>query len=260
MDFVGTLHDANQNIAASEQRIASDTAQLQTIPARSSTLKVSTPATNLLQQLQQNLLDAELKRARLLVKYAPTYPYVVETDQEIAKTKEAIATAEKQQYVADTTDRDASYELVRQDLAKTRADLAAYRATAIAAKQTVKQMQAQMVDLDGKALKQADLLREAKANESNYLLYLSKWQEERSSDVLDQRRIANAAISEPPAVPSIPATSKTLMLLIGFVLAAFAAIISVFVAEYLDPSFRTADEVARVLEMPVLASIPKQAA
>ena len=46
-------------------------------------------------------------------------------------------------------------------------------------------MNLQIVDLDQKAVKQSDLLREAKANEANYLLYLSKREQEKTSDALD---------------------------------------------------------------------------
>ena len=43
-------------------------------------------------------------------------------------------------------------------------------------------MRSQMVDLDSKAVQQAALIREAKADESNYLLYLNKRDQELTSD------------------------------------------------------------------------------
>jgi hypothetical protein len=41
-------------------------------------------------------------------------------------------------------------------------------------------------------------------NEDSYLLYVSKREEERASDALDQKRIANVAIAVPPAIPTLP--------------------------------------------------------
>ena len=73
-------------------------------------------------------------------------------------------------------------------------------------------MQLQMVDLDQRALKQADLLRDTKANEDNYLLYLSKREQERASDALDQKRIANVAIAVPPVIPALPLASLSTVL------------------------------------------------
>jgi uncharacterized protein involved in exopolysaccharide biosynthesis len=120
-------------------------------------------------------------------------------------------------------------------------------------------MKRQMVDLDGKAVTQAALIREQKADETNYLLYLSKREQERSSDALDQRGIADVAIAVPPVVPVLPAYNPLLAVIIGFVFALVVGLSSGFIAEYLDASFRTPAEVAEALHMPFLASVPKQA-
>jgi capsular polysaccharide biosynthesis protein len=77
---------------------------------------------------------------------------------------------------------------------------------------------------------------------------------------LDLRSIANVAISVPPVVPVIPAYSPILVMAIGFLLAIFVAIGAAVIAEYLDPSFRTPAEVLEILNVPVLASVPKRAA
>ena len=88
-----------------------------------------------------------------------SYPLVQEADQEVATAKAAIAAAEKTQYVTQTTDRDPTFELLREDSAKTEADLAAQRANLTAIKSSIQSLQTQMVDLDQKALTQQDLLR-----------------------------------------------------------------------------------------------------
>src|SRR5208282_3450456 len=108
-------------------------------------------------------------------------------------------------------------------------------------------MQSELVNLDVKAVKQGALLRETKADEGNYLLYLSKREQERTSDALDQKRIANVAIAVPAVVPVLPAHSPWLVMLLGFLAAIFVAVAVAFVAEYLDPSFRTPEEVMETL-------------
>jgi uncharacterized protein involved in exopolysaccharide biosynthesis len=260
VDAIAALHQAEQAIAADEHRIQDLEAQLKTTPARSSTQEHSNSAAALLQQLNASLLATQIKRTQLLLKYDPSYPLVQEVDQEVAETQAAIGQAQKAQFVDQTTDRDPAYELLRADLVKTRADLASQRATSTALRQTVQSLREQTVQLDQKAVKQADLIRETKANESNYLLYLSKREQERTSDALDQKRIANVMIAVPPVVPVLPAYSPLLILLIGFFLAIFVSVGSAFVAEYLDPSFRNPAEVVEILNVPVLASVPRQAA
>lgn len=260
VNSVAALHTTQQTIAAEKQRIQDEEAWMMATPNRSPTQQVSDSAQTLLQQLQADLLATEIKKTQLTMKYDPSYPLVQEADQEISQTHAAIAAAEKQQYVNQTTDRDPTYELIREDIARTRADLASHEATVVALQNSIRSLQMQMVDLDQKALKQADLIREVKANEANYLLYVSKREQERTSDALDERRIGNVAIAVPPILPILPAISPVLVILIGVVLAIFMSAAAAFVAEYLNPSLRTPDEVLEVLRIPVLASVPKQTA
>jgi uncharacterized protein involved in exopolysaccharide biosynthesis len=260
VDFVANLQQTRQGIAADEQRIRAEEAQLKATPARSPTTEMSNDANLLLQQLLANLLSAQIKRTQLALKYDASYPLVQEADQEIAQTQAAIAEARKTQYVNQTTDRDPTYELLREDIAKTRADLASQEATAAALGRSIQSMRSQMVNLDGKALEHADLIRETKADESNYLLYLSKREQERTSDALDQKRMGNVAIAVPPIIPVLPAYNPLIVLLIGVLFAAFISVAAAFAAEYLDPSFRTPGQLGEILGIPVLASFPRQAA
>jgi uncharacterized protein involved in exopolysaccharide biosynthesis len=254
------LYHTQQAVAADKERIENIREQMAATPARSSTAEASISANALLDQLQSTLLAAQLKRTQLLMKYEPSYPMVKEVEEEIAQTKEAIASAEEAKYVNKTTDRDPTFEYLRQDRAKTEADLASEEATAAALASTIRSMQSEMVSLDIKAVRQGELLREAKANESNYLLYLNKREQERTSDALDQRRIANVAIAVPAIAPALPAHSPFRSVVLGFFVAMIGGIAAGYLAELMDPSFRTADEVAELLNISVVTSVPRQAA
>lgn len=254
------LYSARQAIAADQQRIENIKSQMSQTPARSSTTKASISANLLLDQLNSTLLAAQLKRTQLLMKYEASYPLVKEVDEEIAQTKEAITNAEQTRYVDETTDRDPTFEYLRQDQAKTEADLAAEQAKASAITDSIRDIQQKLVDLDVKAVQQAALVREAKANEGNYLLYLTKREQERTSDALDSKRIANVTIAVPASVPVLPAHSPSSIVFSGFWLALFAAIAVGYVVELADPSLRTPGEVEELLNVPILAAVPKQVA
>ncbi len=259
-DAVAALETARQVIAADKRKLEEITTSMKATPERSLAQQSTESAQGLMQQLKADLLTAELKRTQLLTKYEPSYPLVQEANQEVAETEAAIASATKEQYVNRTTDRDPTFELMREDVAKTRADLAFQRATAGQLENSIHSLQMQMVDLDQKALRQADLTREVKANEANYLLYLSKREQERTSDALDEKRIANVSIAVPPVLPILPWVGPALVLCCGLVLAGFIGAGAAFLAEYLNPSLRTPAEVLEVLRIPVLASVPKQTA
>jgi len=255
-----SLYQARQAIAADQQRLEDLKYQMRGTPSRSSTAEVTNSADILLQQLQSSLLASQVKRIQLATKYDPSYPLVKEVDEEIAQTQQAINQAEDVKYVNTTTDRDPTFEYLREDQAKTEADLASHQATATELLNTILGMQSKMVNLDEKAVKQAALVRETKANEGNYLLYLTKREQERTSDALDDKRIANVAIAVPAEVPALPAHNPYSLMIAGFFFAALGGIATGYLAELIDPSFHTPAEVEELLKITVLAAVPKEAA
>jgi uncharacterized protein involved in exopolysaccharide biosynthesis len=252
------LHQTRQTIAADQRRIEDLRNQMALTPSRSTTSETSLAANTLLEQLHSSLLATQLRKTQLLMKYDPSYPLVREVDEEIAKTNSAIATAEQTKYINTTTDRDPAFEYLRQDQAKTEADLASEVARASALQTSIHDQQLQMVSLEAKAVQQAALLREAKANEENYLLYLNKREQERTSDALDDKRIANVAIAVPPEVPVLPALNPMSIMFAGLCGAFFSAIAAAYLAELADPSFRSPSEAEDILNIPILAAVPKR--
>jgi uncharacterized protein involved in exopolysaccharide biosynthesis len=254
-DDIANWRQTQASIAGTERRIRDLEAQLQSTPPRMTTQEHT--SSTLLEQLKATLVNLELKRTELLTRYAPTYPLVQDVDKEISQTRSAITSAEQTPTRDLTTDRDPTYELLRQDLAKAREDLASLKATEAAQKAAVESFRQTTVDLDRKAQVEADLTREAKADETSYLLYLSKQEDARSSDALDSRRIVNVVIARAATVPILPFFPPWLVVVLGGVLACLASAGSVWVSEKMDRSFRTPDEIVQYLDVPVLASIPK---
>jgi len=111
--------------------------------------------------------------------------------------------------------------------------------------------------LEQVTLTQQVLVRAANQAEQNQLIYSRKREEARISNALDAQRILNVAIAEKATVPFEPSgPSRSLLLLLGALFAGLVSVGLACVADYLDPSFRTPDEVEAFLGIPVLASIP----
>ena len=104
------------------------------------------------------------------------------------------------------------------------------------------------------AITQDDLLSTEKAAQESYLLYVKKQEEARMDDALDERGIVNVAIAERPVAPALPVWSAWTVLAIGLVAAGAAGTGAAFAADYVDPAFRTPDDVLVYLNAPVLAS------
>jgi uncharacterized protein involved in exopolysaccharide biosynthesis len=259
-DSVGILHLAEQQVAADQQRIASDRAQMRSTEPRSVTLQASAANDKLIEDLNASLLAAQLKRTQLAAKFAPSYPLVREADEEIAQASNAVQAAEQRRYVTETTDRDPTFELLREDIAKTQADLSAQQATLAATRHSIASIQGEMVRLDQLSISQQDLQREAKADESNYLIYMGKREEELTSNALDSTRIANVAIAVPPAIPVLPVLSWPLIILIALGSAMVLSVAMGYTVDHLDSSFHTPAEVIDILGIPVVVTVSRKRA
>jgi len=257
---IGQLHSTQQAIAADNMRIRSDQEQMKSTPQRSTTQLASTPPDMLMQNLGATVLAAKTKRTQLLLKYDPSYALVKEADQELADAQAAFEKAENTKYVTENTNVDPTYELLREDLAKTEADLAAQRASVAANQASIDSLQRQMTDLAKKNIDQADLAREQKADEDNYLLYMAKREQARTSDALDKTKIENVDIAIPPAIPVLPIMSPIPIVLLAFVFAAFVSVMTAYGFDYFDSSFHTPAEVVDTLGIPVVVTMARKTA
>jgi capsular polysaccharide biosynthesis protein len=65
-------------------------------------------------------------------------------------------------------------------------------------------------------------------------------------------------IAEAATVPALPSSPNwTLNIALGLILACFTSLGLAFTLDYLDPTFRTPDEVENTLGLPVLAAPPR---
>src|SRR5208337_1879305 len=246
----------DQDRVETERRIASLREQLKSFPSRSVTLKRWADNPEVLEKMKTHLLELQLKRTELLSRFEPSYRLVQEVEQEIAETRASIAAEALTPVRDETTDKDPNYEWARMEMEKAQVQWDGLRArqsdssTQVASLRTfAQQMQTDSVD-------QQDLMRAAKAEEDNYLLYLRKREEARIGDALDEHRILNVAIVEPPVAPALPTHSVLLYFLLAFGLAMAFSVGVGFTTEYFDPTIRTPDEAYGLLEVPVLAWLP----
>jgi uncharacterized protein involved in exopolysaccharide biosynthesis len=257
-DLESTYTQNQAAIASQTDRIQALENQLASTAPRLGTQSKTTDDTGLLDQLKGTLLNLQLKRTELLTKYQPTYPLVQEVDAQIAQTEADLQAAQNAPVRENTTDQNPTYQWIVGELAKAKADLTALKANAEATAKGVRDYRGKMLALEGKGVEQANLQRAAKTEETNYLLYQSKREEARISDALDAQRVANVVIAEAATVPSLPASSPWVTILLGGLLACLVSVSTAFVAEQVDSSFRTPDEVREFLSVPVFAVIPKE--
>ncbi len=244
-------------IAETGQRMRALDKQMASFPQRSVTQISSADNPQLLEKLKSKLLDLELKRTELLTKYEPSYRLVEEVDQQITEAKDAIAAEAGAPVRDETTEKNPNYEWAKAELEKAQVEYSALQARAGAQSTQLAESQKTAWKLEENSIAQQDLMRTAKAAEETYLIYVRKREEARIGDALDARGILNISIAQPPIVPALPTHSQWTFAMAGFVLAGALSSGAAFAADFLDPAFRTPDEVVAYLGDRLLASLPR---
>jgi uncharacterized protein involved in exopolysaccharide biosynthesis len=256
-EFDATAHQTQTTIFETQHRIQMLRGQLRSMQPRMTTVVRTSDNPQLLQELKSTLLNLELKRTELLTKYQPTYRLVQEVDKQIADTKSAIAAEGNKPIRDQSTDENPTYQWVQAELAKAQADLSGLKAREASAASIAGTYHEAAQRLDQDELVQRDLLQNAKTQEENYLLYVHKREEARINDALDQRGIVNVAMAEMPVVPALPTQSVVNFALAVVMLAGVFSFAVAFAIDLTDPTFRTPDELANYMGVPVLAALPK---
>ena len=247
------------DLAETQQRVWELGDLLTKLPERTTTQVRTADNPELLKALKSSLLDLELKRTQLLTKFEPSHRMVQEIDQQIAQNQAMIAAENTLPLRDETTDKSVHYEWAKSELQKAQVELKALQAREAATSTQEAAYQAMARQLGDEAITQDDLVSTEKAAEDSYLLYVKKQEEARMDDALDERGIVNVAIAEHPVVPALPVWSAWMVLAVGLAAAGAAGTGAAFAADYLDPAFRTPDDVLAYLHSPVLASLPRRA-
>jgi uncharacterized protein involved in exopolysaccharide biosynthesis len=253
--FEAQLQDTRAERAAANRRLDELNALADRTPERMTTQMRTLANPGLIAALKDKVLGLELRRTEMLDKFLPTYPPVVQLEEQLAQAREALEAAQEQPATEETTDRNPISEWLKNEIAKVSAEAEAAAAKEASIQQSIRFYQVKARDLDDKSAVQNELKRSLKSAEDNYLLYLQKQEEARISDALDQARISNVAIAEPAKVPVLPAGGGTVVAAGGVLAALLLGLAATYIRHYTSPHLQTPDDVEEVLNVPVLASL-----
>jgi succinoglycan biosynthesis transport protein ExoP len=230
--------------------------KLQELPPRRVIQVRNSDNAQLQEKLKSKLLDLELRRIQLLTKFQSSYRLVQEIDQQIAQTKMTLEAENLMPVRDELTEDNPDYVWANSERLKAAIELRALASREAVARQQLATYQDRAQEAARSAPEQRALEQQLKAVEDKYLLYLGKREEARIGDALDQTGILNVAVAQPPHVPALPSTSLGLAAFVSLFAAGILSTGAVFVADYVDPSLRTPEEVVALLRTPVLASFP----
>jgi capsular polysaccharide biosynthesis protein len=115
-----------------------------------------------------------------------------------------------------------------------------------------------MQTLNDNEMKVAQVQRDIQILDVSYRKYADSLEQARIDESLERERISNINIAEAPTLNPEPVRPRALLTLVmGFLSGLFGGLCLALALEYFDHSLKTSDEVERLLNVPVLASIPQ---
>lgn len=255
-EFEALLEQTRAQKADADRRIGQIGLMMAQTAQRLTTQMRTMDNPTLITSLKGKVLELELKRTELLSKFLPTYPPVVELEQELAHARESLDYAQKAPATEQTTDANPTYQWLENEMARVTSEKQAAAAREASIQQSVALYQQKARALDEKSTLQQELKRTLRSAEESYLLYLKKQEEARISDALDRTRISNVAIAEPAAVPVLPSgAEKGVVAAAGGIAAVLLGLAAAYARHFMSPYLHTPDVVEEALGVPVLASL-----
>ena len=212
----------------------------------------------LISNLETRLIELQIKEKELLTKYTDQSRLVKNVKEEIQLVKDKLAEQETKQYGSSRVGMNTTYQQLEENLFRNQAELKALAAKKETQNTHLIELQRKLDQLKQIEVELKQLQQAVDVNRQNYLLYMTKVEESRISDAMDDKKIANISLIESALPPLSPTAPKVkLNILLSIFLGGFGGLGLAFFAEYTDDSLEKPEDVERALKLPVLASIPE---
>jgi uncharacterized protein involved in exopolysaccharide biosynthesis/Mrp family chromosome partitioning ATPase len=247
---------AQRELAFSDAKIADLTRAIASLKPELVTNRVAGIANEAKDGMREKIYELELKESELKARYTEDHPLVVQIQQQRQQAEEILT-----ELPNDRTQTTAALNLNQRKLELELLQVKA-GATALRARQKVAQGQhAKLYDelksLNDQALQLSELERMADLLESKYRMHFEKLEQARVNEAIGRDGLSNVSVPQPATFVSKPIwPKKRLFLALGLVAALGAAFGVALLAETLDQTLRTTDQLEAQLGLPVLLSFP----
>lgn len=251
------LRNTDAEISATEERIATGTQQLKSIPPRQATQQRTIPNDYSVERLNTMLAELENERTGLLTKFMPNDRLVQEVNQKIANTKKALSDAKLMTSKETASDVNPVWQTVTASIIQNVSERRAMRAKEAALKSQIAGLQSNLSGVEASTVAFTTLRQKVADLESNYQLYTQKYNQAAIADAMNENRLLNVAVQESPTYSVIPFRPKPAMdVLLGGFTALFLACFMVFFAEVGRETIANAGELESVSMFPIFATVP----
>jgi uncharacterized protein involved in exopolysaccharide biosynthesis len=210
----------------------------------------------LLSNLQSRLVELELSEKNLSNKYTDENRNLMNVREEIRIVRNKLRENENKTYFKSTSGINPVYQGLQQELIRLEAEKKALSGKREVLGRQIVKFEEKLTDLNRIELQYYQLKQQAESDRRNYDLYLAKLEESRISDAMDDEKISNVSVIAAASIPIKPVSPKPILnFVMSIVFGFFGGLGLAFISEYMSDRIKNADDVERLLNLPVLTSI-----
>ncbi len=204
---------------------------------------------------ESRLADLRAKQSQMLATYSPRSPALASLNAAIGTTEHDLQSRKTELNSRSATNANTVYQTLQTDLLRATADARADAGPVQILTDQLTGIDKRLADLQQNRGTFNDLTREQQIAEDTYKSLSTQYEDARVKDSLNKQRISPATVLSQPTLPFKTARPRKMITLLACLFG--GAILAVGTALWLerrDDRFTTAEQVAYLLDMPVLAS------
>ena len=255
-DLKGQVDGAQTSLDETEARLRQVAADRKTTPERISTQARFSSNPNGVQQLLTALVTLENRKTELMTKFKPGDRQILQTDQEMKNTQDALKRVETVGPLENVSDSNPAWQALDAEvnrLNQTRNGLVSRRDQLIA--QYTKQ-ESRLRQMERDTVRVNELERKVRVAGDKFDLYQGKAVAARIADGLDAQEISNVILVSQPLVPAIPEPSR-INFFTGLLLALFVSLSLGFFSQTISEKLYGPAQVEEETGIPVMATLPE---
>ncbi len=229
-------------------------------------LKQVDPTVNLASETQRypvvddansQLLSLRLREQQLLAKYHEASPFVQDVRGEISLVQNFLQKAQREVATRTQTGKNIVYDQIHLAVTTSEASRNALEAKHATIAEQLTRIDEEIRTLDLRERELQQLQRDVENYTANYKTYVTKVEEARIEEQMDERKMVNVSVIEPATMALRPITpQKLLNIALAVLFGSGMAVSAALGAEYFRSGFSGPEAAARALDMRLLGSIP----
>lgn len=257
MDLDTAYKGSENRISELRQKVATLRGQMQDL-SKSEQHYTESDRYKVIDEAKSKLFNLRLQERQLLNRYREGSTVVVNIRKEIKLAQDFLA-QEEAEIKRQVRTGNLVYQELEKEAMKAEADLNAQVARNAAVKQQLGAVDREIQALDLRDKELQNLKRDYATNEKNYQAYLSRHEEARISEELNQQKMANINVIQAATVPERPIKPKKLLnIALGAALGLLSGLGLAFFSEHSSQGLTTPEQAQERLGLPVLVAISEK--